>query len=90
MNEYILCAAIKLSVKENEPSVIVGGYRHKDCIESAIRLGYTHYISQNEQGFITSTGRFVDRKEAKNIARTAKQLIRDSNNEKLMSEDIYV
>lgn len=89
MSEYILCAAISLSIRDNEPPIVIGGYRHGDCFTTAINMGYANYISQDKQGFITSTGRFVDRKEAKVIARNANQLLRDSVFENLISEDIY-
>jgi len=89
MSEYILCAAIALSVRNDEPPVIIGGFRHGECMTAAIKMGYSNYISQDEQGFLTSKGRFVDRKEAKVIAKNANQLIRDSIFENLISEDIY-
>lgn len=89
MSEYILCAAISLPIRDNEPPIVIGGYRHGDCFATAINMGCSNYISQNKQGFITSTGRFVDRKEAKVIARNANQLLRDSVFENLISEDIY-
>lgn len=89
ITEYILCAAISLPIRDNEPPVVIGGYRHGDCFSTAINMGYSNYISQDKQGFITSTGRFVDRKEAKIIARNANQLLRESVCENLISEDIY-
>lgn len=87
--EYILCAAIALTIKDNEPPVIIGGFRHGECMTAAIKMGYPNYITQEEQGFLTSKGRFVDRKEAKIIAKNANQLIRDSIFENLISEDLY-
>ena len=89
MSEYILCAAISLPIRDNEPPIIIGGFRHGDCMTNAIKMGYLNYISQDEQGFLTSKGRFVDRKEAKIIAKNANQLLRDSIFENLISEDIY-
>ena len=89
MLEYILCAAIALSIKDDEPPVIIGGFRHGECMTNAIKMGYSNYISQDEQGFLTSKGRFVSRKEAKIIAKNANQFIRDSVFENLISEDIY-
>lgn len=42
------------------------------------------------QGFVTSSGRFVDRKEALGIARAAKQVRRDIGRAKvLFSEDVW-
>ena len=89
MLEYILCAAIALSIKDNESPIIIGGYRHGNCFDTAIKLGWTERITQEEQGFITSTGRFVGREEAKKIARNAGQLIGESGFKQLISEDIY-
>lgn len=89
MLEYILCAAIALSIKDNESPIIIGGYRHGNCFDTAIKLGWAKRITQEEQGFITSIGRFVGREEAKEIARNAGQLIRESGFKQLISEDIY-
>ena len=42
------------------------------------------------QGFVTSTGRFVDRREAAIIARDAGQLLRKTNpTDLLFSEDVW-
>jgi hypothetical protein len=44
----------------------------------------------DDQGFVTSTGRFVDRKEAAVIARAAGQLIREPTpHYMLTSEDVW-
>lgn len=44
----------------------------------------------DDQGFVTSTGRFVDRKEAAEIARAANQLIREPTpSYMLTSEDVW-
>lgn len=88
-NERILCAAIQIRKSKDAKPIVIGGYRHGDCFTAASRLGYTAYIDQDEQGFITSEGRFVDRKEAKQIAKQAGQLIRNSMFTHLISEDIY-
>lgn len=85
--EYILCAAIKIDV-DNEP-IVISGYRHGDCFNIIHKLYPNKYINQDEQGFLTSSGRFVDRIEAKKIAKQADQLIRDSAFSSLISEDIY-
>lgn len=85
--EYILCAAIKITI--NDETIIISGYRHGDCFNIVHKLCPNKYINQDEQGFLTSSGRFVDRIEAKKIAKQANQLIRDSIFSKLISEDIY-
>ncbi len=87
--ERILCAAIQIKINKNSKPIIIGGYRHGDCFRAVSKLGYTAYIDQDEQGFITSKGRFVNRKEAKALAKQANQLIRLSDFENLISEDIY-
>ena len=52
-------------------------------------------IHEKEQGFLTNLNRFVDRKEAYQIAKNANQLAPwvnitgDSENTKLFSEDLY-
>lgn len=78
--EIIICAAIKLNGK------IYRGNRHSDCYRSAINpIG-------EEEGFITSTGRFVSREEAKKIHE--KSGIAPFHGEyedetRLFSEDLY-
>lgn len=87
--EYILCAAISIPVEGKEEPVVIGGYRHSSCFISALNLECISYKTPYEDGFITSTGRFVDCKEAKEIARNANQLLREPLYDELMSEDIY-
>ena len=88
-SEKILCAAIQIRKNKDDEPIVIGGYRHGDCFNTVFKLGYTAYIDQEEQGFITSKGRFVNRKEAKTIAQQANQLIRNSEFKSLISEDIY-
>lgn len=92
--EYILCAAVK-RIKErdcyhhynnNDLYQIELGYRHCDI--------YSRFLgemsrSPNDQGFYTSKGRFVDRKEAMIIAKEAGQVNVDNNSINLFSEDLY-
>lgn len=85
--EHILCAAVKTNV--NDETIIISGYRHGDCFNIIHKLCPNKYINQDEQGFLTSSGRFVDRIEAKIIAKKANQLIRESVFSELVSEDIY-
>ena len=77
--EYILCAAIK----RIEPRQDTTMYHNNDICN--IEIGYRHHdiirrfqgeISRNpdDQGFYTSKGRFVDRKEAMVIAMSAGQI----------------
>lgn len=77
--EYILCAAIKRITPRQDTTMYYNndicnieiGYRHHDIIRR-----FQHEISRNpdDQGFYTSKGRFVDRKEAAHIALLAGQI----------------
>lgn len=77
-NEYILCSAIKYD------EIIIAGRRHGDCYKTLEQLFSTFKQGQkmydimlpqrNEQGFITSKDRYVDRKEAWTIALNAGQV----------------
>lgn len=70
--EYILCAALRRKVPRNTNSYhnndldqIEIGYRHHDIRN---RFGAEVSCSPKDQGFYTSKGRFVRRKEAMKIA----------------------
>lgn len=95
--EYILCAAIKrlkpvsviaynykTSTKEQDDIYSIEiGRRHNDIM---VRFG-KKVLDVNQQGFYTSYGRFVDRKEALKIAKDAGQT--ELENGILYSEDLY-
>jgi hypothetical protein len=84
--ETITCAALRrdfLIVSLPRPT------RHHDVIREldAVRDGAAHGA---EQGFITSTGRFVDRKQALAIATAAGQITtKHGNPDELYSEDVW-
>ncbi len=84
--EIIICAAIRMS-----DGYIVRGHRHNNCIRTASEI--PKYQGEkwhgDDQGFITSTGRYVGRKEAYEIASAAKQLKYDNISKELYSEDLY-
>lgn len=102
--EYILCAAIRRKERKvcpqggnpyheglNDILNIEIGFRHHDIFR---RFGNEVSTSPHDQGFYTSKGRFVDRKEAMKIAYERGQVTRERafiNNEisKLFSEDLY-
>lgn len=74
--EYIVCAAIKRKTPRtlpNQPSYPINhyelGHRHFDII-----WRYRDELDVDEQGFWTSHGRFVDRKEAALIGYRSGQL----------------
>lgn len=91
--EYILCAAFKLkqecehadlySEPHRQVFSMALGWRHPDIIYK-----YEDAIDQSDLGgFCTSKGRYVDRKEAAEIAYEAGQI--SEKKHILYSEDIY-
>ncbi len=88
--EYILCAAIhkpgELDLSGTGP-LIYCGLRHHNILWQGTQVSRT----PSHQGFLTSTGRFVTRQDAKMIAFKAGQLdkIKQQNNHTLYSEDLY-
>ena len=88
--EKILCSAMKIMISESY--IIVQGKRHFNCFNKCLALGIDPDQNKDSilEGFITSKGRFVDRIEAKKIARKAKQLIRNTVFPELISEDIFI
>lgn len=96
--EFILCSAIKrikpretkCNYHNNDIHKVELGYRHHDIL-----IRFRGEVSPNlfDQGFYTSQGRFVDRKEAYKIAYDAGQLKNSEYSEdyeyRLFSEDLY-
>ena len=101
--ERVLCAAIWykeiLPIKDHpckprniNKGIVLCGWRHSDVIAQMCGLKglRTDHISDHEQGFLTSKNRFVDRREAFNIASESHQIrgaMYDRN--ELYPEDIY-
>lgn len=93
--EYILCAAIHYldDIKHtHQPKNIKTGYvlcgrRHHNCIANAAIFGLKITRSNAIQGFITNLDRFVDRKEAGQIAFESGQIKKKTSC--LFSEDLY-
>jgi len=90
--EKIICAAIQIV----DTGKVFYGHRHDQCLNSLnSELSWTmnrQEISKVEkiQGFVTSEGRFVDRKEAWIIAEKSNQIVRQSGGKgTLYSEDLY-
>ena len=98
-DEYILCAAILFhdeQVRKHQPrnvktGFVICGRRHHNCFMTNAILGPVKV--KTTQGFITSKDRFVDRKEAGEIAFKAKQidipLLDNGERVILISEDLY-
>ena len=93
MKERIICAAIKIV----ETGKVFYGHRHDQCLNSLNgELSWTmnrQEISKVKkvQGFVTTEGRFVDRKEGLKIALENDQVIDKTQNRgnDLYSEDLY-
>lgn len=92
----ILCAAIyyddgikRAQLPRNIKSGIVAcGLRHGNCFTVLTTMFPDRdYINKTKQGFLTSDGDFVDRKEGSKIAFEAKQIKKDDGC--LFSEDLY-
>jgi len=87
--EFILCAAI------NYNGTIICGHRHGDCytvLRNLLKNIEDANLPQREdQGFLTSYNRYVDRKEAFLIARANDQIFygKECTDEILISENLY-
>ena len=80
--------------KNCDKGIVVTGHRHGQCIWTIGCLTGLRCVSnapdgvgENIQGFLTNTNRFVDRKEAGQIAFTAGQT--EELKTTLYSEDLY-
>lgn len=84
MQERIVAAAIR------KKGLIMFGprpLRHDFPINTAYDLGVRH--PDNEQGFVTSEGRYVDRTEAEELARACGQVKGQLLGSVLTSEDLW-
>lgn len=102
--ERIVCSVCQVFVdtrdgtNEDGSEIIheVYGLRHYDPFMrkqiKELEKQYNYALLDWEQGFLTNKGRFVDRKEAMEIAKAQNQVIRLSgspNSDILFSEDLY-
>lgn len=99
--ELIVCSAIKFEVKipirdykgQKGFEWVLPMVRHysPDAHETLDMISGYYIERKNVQGFITNKGRFVDRKEALEIAKANNQIIRDIGYEpkELYSEMLY-
>lgn len=64
--------------------------RHHTILHEMDRLGIDPFVAPDDQGFITSSGRFVDRQEGCVIARSRGQIIvKTGPADVLFSEDMW-
>jgi len=89
--ERCVCAAVRLP-----DGRIAAGHRHWNCFPVAEAMGHTIRITQEMQGFLTSTGRFVNREEGMLLQLAAgiptadpRRVNRYVAGGKLYSEDLY-
>ena len=82
------------TAKNIDRGIVVTGHRHGHCIAVLNQLGRLRSVVKGpdsvgdyEQGFLTSKGRFVDRKEAGKIAFERGQIKKETDC--LFSEDLY-
>ena len=97
----IICAAVKTTFVNHlgeEVIVMVTGHRHGNCFDTMVKCGVPMPKNRwdEEQGFMTNTGEFLDRKEALKhalhcgqLSATARQFKKDRNEDELYSEDLY-
>lgn len=99
MKERILCAAIWYNDDEVHPNqeiygietgFVIGGHRHHNII--GVMPTNSKILGKDKsyrtvQGFITSTGRFVDRMKAAQVAYECGQIKQETT--RLFSEDLY-
>lgn len=93
-SDWIVCAAIKLG--DGIFAVAQPPGRHNHILQ---HLGLNRHAAQgpvtvpeSHQGFLTSSGRFVEREEAGKIALAAGQVkigVLSSQNKKLYTEDMW-
>lgn len=93
--EYIICSAIWYNDGIKRPhqpkniheGIVYGGRRHHNCF-IMLNSAFPNYIKKNHtQGFLTNFDRFVNRKEAADIAYASGQITHKK--EILFSEDLY-
>lgn len=90
--EFILCAS--LNFKGN----IICGHRHSDCyaiLKDVVKVKDEDMPQRENQGFLTSLNRYVDRKEAWKIAKENNQIkwglevSENGEDSQLISENLY-
>lgn len=92
--ETITASAIRWRRRDSDDWHVVTRRRHADCIKQFARRGLRRADRDPDetQGFVTDTGRFVDRYEAFRIALASGQLedtCADRPDRKLYSEDLW-
>ena len=87
MKETVNCSAILTG-----DGWMIAGKRHSDCMQEAIRLGRKIDHKPESQGFLTTSGRYVTRKNGRRLQDDAGVLSVAEGGyrgEELYSEDLY-
>ena len=93
----IICAAIRIKFARNNQTIetVITGLRHANCHDLMADLAVP-LQRQEEDGFITHTGEFLDRYQAFDhalmcgqISDTVREHKSDKGERQLFSEDIY-
>lgn len=87
--EKLKCAAIKYKDLNGGEWHIEEGMRHAYILLAMHDKGVTYDKLSAVQGFMTTSGRFVDRVEAIGIAIAAKQVTSQFSKDELRSEDVW-
>lgn len=97
----IICAAVKTTFVNHlgeEVTVMVTGRRHGNCFATMVKFGAPMPKDRwdEEQGFMTDKGDFLNRKDAfkhalycGQLSATIRQFKKDRNEDELYSEDLY-
>ena len=90
--EFILCAAL------NHNGNIICGHRHSDCyatLKNVVKVNDEDMPQRENQGFLTSLNRYVNRKEGWIIAKENNQIqwgleaSENGEDSQLISENLY-
>ncbi len=87
MREIVICSGIKL-----KDGRVLRCHRHGDGMLNAHHNGWELAEGMEQQGFVTSTGRYVSREEGRKLQDVAgiKSVDKDGyRNNTLFSEDLY-
>lgn len=92
--EFIVCSAIlttELGKSQLGGAEFVTGLRHSNIFQNYRRYSSSPLCQRGPeaQGFMTSKGRFVDRKEALEIFKASNPDVLLENRTYLLSEDLY-
>lgn len=82
---------VKHAAVKAENGMILLGKCHADCFYQGTNIGLKMSSKADDQGFVTSKGRYVKRDQAARIAKKAGQLKKDDKRKvrHLLSEDIW-